>query len=185
MMNIKNKKGVMGIIFFFLLLFTIIVIGFIAVIAVSVGTYSNDIIYPVMVDLGVVGATNLSEVSEFTFGTINTFVQALPWLVAFSYVAMLIFSVVFIMSWKYNPNPIFIGLYFMFIILLIFGCIVMSNIYQDIYTGTDEIAVGLQNQAAMSFLILHSPWIMSLFAFIVGIYIFAGKQTEAQGGYGL
>ena len=181
----KDKKGVMGIILFFLLLFTILIIGFIAVFVVSIGTYSNDIISPIMQDLGVIGDTNVSQAAEYTFGTLDTIITALPWLVAFSYVAMLIFSIVFIMSWNYNPNPIFIGLYVMFIILLIFGCIVMSNIYQDIYTGTDEIAVGLQAQPAMSFMILQSPMIMTLLAFIVGIYIFAGKQTEFQGGFGV
>ena len=179
----KNKRGVMGIIFFFLLLFTILIVGFVAVMVISVGTYASDTLTPVMEDLGMVSETNLSSTAEITFGTINTLVGALPWLVAFAYVGMLIFSIVFIMSWKYNPNPMFMGFYFMLVILLIFGCVIMSNMYEDIYTGDDVIADGLQEQAAMSYMILYSPLIMTIMAFIVGIYIFAGKQTEFQGGF--
>jgi len=180
---IKNKKGVMGIIIFFLLLFTIVILGFAATILVSIGTYASDELTPVMTELGMVGGSNVSQAAEYTFGVTETFMAALPWLVAFSYVAMLIFSIVFIISWNYNPNPVFIGFYFMLVILLIFGCIVMSNMYQDIISGTDVIATGLQEQAALSWLILYSPLVMTVIAFIVGIYLFAGKQTEMQGGF--
>ena len=181
----KNKRGDMGIVFFFLILFTIVIIGFTAAIVVSLGTYVNGEITPIMTELGMVGDTNLSEISEYTFGTTDTIIQALPWLVAFTYVVMLIFSMVFVMVWKYNPNPMFMGFYFMMVILLIFLCIIMSNMYQDIYTGTDVLATGLQDQAALSYMILYSPFIMTLIAFIVGIYMFAGKQTELQGGFGV
>jgi len=179
----KNKKGAMGIIFFFLLLFTILILGFMAAMIVGVIDFASDTLTPVMTDLGMVGETNVSEASEFTFGTVDTLVTALPWLVAFAYIAMLIFSIVFVISWNYNPNPVFIGFYFMFVILLIFGAIVMSNMYQDIRAGDDIVATGLQNQPALSFMILHAPLIFSILAFIVGIYLFAGKQAEAQGGF--
>jgi len=71
MMEKKNKRGVMGIIFFFLVLFTIMIIGFIAVMVVSVGTYANDVVEPVLTDLGVVGETNLTQAGEITFGTVK------------------------------------------------------------------------------------------------------------------
>ena len=46
----------------------------------------------------------------------------------------------------------------------------MSNMYEDIYNSGDEvIGEGLQEQTAMSFMMLHSPWILSIIAFIVGI----------------
>jgi len=179
----KNKKGAIGIILFFVLLFTILIFGFTASIVVSLLTYTSSEITPIMEELGMVGTTNLSEASEYSFGTLDKAVQSLPWIIAFSYVAMLIFSVVFMVSWTYNPNPIFLGLYVMFVILLIFGCIIMSNMYQDIFTGTDVLAVGLQEQMALSYMILYSPMIMAVIAFLVGIYIFAGKQTEMQGGF--
>ena len=179
----KNKRGVMGIIIFFIVLFTIVIIGFIAAMALSIIDYASDEITPIMEDLGMAGGTNLSSVAEMTFGVTDTIIKALPWLVSFAYVAALIFSIVFIMSWKYNPNPMFMGFYFMLIILLIFFCIIMSNMYQDIHQADDEIGTRLQEQKALSWMILYSPLIMTIIAFIVGIYIFAGKQTESQGGF--
>ena len=47
----KNKKGVMGIIFFFLVLFTILIFGFIAVIVVGLLNYTSDIVTPIMEDI--------------------------------------------------------------------------------------------------------------------------------------
>jgi len=32
-------------------------------------------------------------------------------------------------------------------------------------------------------LIIYSPLIMGVITFITGIYMFAGKQTESQGGF--
>lgn len=182
----KNKKGFMGFVFFFLILFTILIIGFIGVVVVSVFDYTSGVVTPIMTDLGVVGDANLSQAAEITFGTVDTLVNSLPWLLLFSYVAMLMFSVIFIISYDYNPNPAFIGIYFLFVVLLIFGAIIMSNMYENLLTTGDEvIGVGLGNQTGMSYMILHSPWILGLFAFIVGIYIFAGRQTETEGGFGI
>jgi len=87
-------------------------------------------------------------------------------------------------SYEFNPNPVYIGIYFIFVILLIFGAILMSNMYEDLYSSNDGvIGAGLQEQTAMSFMMFHSPWILSIIAFIAGIYIFAGKQGERQGGF--
>lgn len=181
--NLKNdKKGIIGIVVFFLILFTILVIGFIAVIAISALGYASDTITPIMQDLGVVGSTNLSQASQYTFGTVDTIVDMLPFLLVFSYVAMLIFSILFVVAYQFNPHPAYIGIYFLFVVLMIFGSIIMSNMYQDLYTTNDPIiGTGLQNQAAMSFLILHSPLIFVVIAFIVGIYIFAGNKDNAGG----
>jgi hypothetical protein len=37
----------------------------------------------------------------------------------------------------------------------------------------------------MSYLILYSPFILTVIAFITGIYLFAGRQNENVGGYGI
>lgn len=181
----KNKKGVISIILFFLMLFTVLILGFIAAVSFGIIDFASETITPIMTDLGVVGDSNISSVAENTFGTMNTLVNSMPWLIVFAYAAMLIFTIAFVVSWNVNPNPVFIGIYFVFVLLLIFGAIVMSNMYEDLRTGGDIIAVGLQDQAALSFMILHSPLIFALIAMIVGIYIFAGKQMENQGGFGV
>lgn len=179
----KKGQGFMNFVFFFLILFTILVIGIIGVIAVSLFNFTSDTITPVMEGIGVVGSANVSEASQYTFGTVDKVVNSFPWLLAFGYVAMLIFSMIFVISYNYNPNPIFIGIYFVLVILLIFGSILMSNVYESIYSSGDAvISAGMEDQQAMNFMMLHSPWILTLIAFIVGIYIFAGRQGEGGGG---
>lgn len=179
---LKDKRGIMGIVFFFLILFTILIIGFIGVIVVAGIDFASDTINPIMQDIGVVGDANVSDASRATFGTVDTIVGMMPWLLAFSYVAMLIFSIIFVVAYRYNPHPAFIGIYFLFVVLLIFGAIIMSNIYQDIYS-TDDADIGerIREQQSMSFLILHAPAIFTVIAFIVGIYIFAGNKDSAGG----
>ena len=179
----QNKKGGIGIIIFFAVLMGVLVLGFIAAIAWSVLDVVSDEITPIMEGLGMVGDANVSEAAEFSFGVVDTFVQAMPWLIALGYVLALVFTLVFIFIVGYNPHPAFIAFYFSLMILLMFGCVVMSNMYQDIYTGTDDIASRLQEQTILSFMILHSPWIMALIATIGGILMFGMKNTSEGGGF--
>ena len=178
----KNKKGGIGIITFFSVLLIVLIIGFIAVIAWSVIDIASDELTPIMTELGMVENTNLSQAAEYSFGVANTFVQALPWVIAFGYIIVLIFTLVFVFIVGYNPHPAFIALYIVLMFLLIFGCIIMSNVYQDIYTGTDELALRLQEQTTMSYLVLHSPFIMAIIAIVGGILMFARQSTSEGGG---
>jgi len=186
---IKNKKGGIGIILFFSVLLIVLIIGFIAVIVLAVIDIASDEITPIMTELGMVDNTNLSQAAEYSFGVVDTVVQSLPWIIALGYVMTLVFTLVFVFIVGYTPHPAFIALYIVLMFLLIFGCIIMSNVYQDIYTGTDELALRLQEQTIMSYLILTSPFIMSMIAIIGGILMFTRQSTSEgggmQGGYGI
>ena len=180
----KNKKGGIGIIIFFAALLLLLVVGFIAAMVWSVIDIASDEITPIMEELGVVQGTNVSEAAEFSFGVANTFVQAMPWLIALGYVMALVFTLVFVFVVGYSPHPAFIAFYLVLMVLLIFGCIVMSNMYQDVYTGTDEISTRLQEQTTMSYLILHSPMIMGIIAIIGGVLMFTRRSSAEGGGTG-
>jgi len=184
---IKNKKAGIGIIIFFSVLFIVLILGFVAAMIWSVVDIASDEITPIMTELGMVDDSNISEYAEYGFETTNTFVQALPWLIALGYIMTLVFTLVFVFIVGYNPHPSFIALYFVLIILLIFGAIIMSNMYQDIYTGTDEIALRLQEQTILSYMILHSPFILTMIAIIGGVLMFARQSTSegGTGGYGI
>ena len=179
--NKDNKKGMFGILFFFIILFSILILGFMAIMVMSVVDFASDEVTPIMEEIGVVGDTNVSEAATYSFGMVDNFIQAAPWLIAFGYVLALIFSIVMVMGYNYNPNPAFIGFYIALILLLVLGSIIISNMYEDIYSGTDEISTRLQEQSAMSYLILYSPFIMSLIAFITGIFLFAGNREQGGG----
>jgi len=169
-----NKKGQFGLIVFFLILFTILIVGFIAAMSMGIIDYASDTLLPVMQQVGVdSGDANLSSAMNYTFGVVDTTVQAMPWVIGFAYIMMLIFSLVFIKVYNDNPHPAFMGLFIMLAFLLILGSIIMSNMYQDIYSGSDEIATRLQEQTLLSYSILYSPVILGLIAFIAGIIMFA------------
>lgn len=178
-----KTKGQISIILFFGLLFLVLVIGFIVAISYGVIDFASDEITPIMTDLGMGGDTgaNLSQASEFTFGTMDTVLSGLQWVIGIAYVAALLFSIMFALVSSESPNPFFIGLYFALMLLLIIGCIVISNAYEEIYTGTDEIATRLQEQTLISYMILHSPVIMVLIAMITGIFIFTRQGADAGG----
>jgi len=185
-MEIKNKKGAVGLVIFFSVLIIALIIGFIAAISISVIDIASDEITPIMEGIGVLDgtSTNMSEYAEYSVGTLDDIVQQLPWVIALGYIMMLIFTLVFIFVVGYNPHPAFIAFYIVLMILLIFACVLISNIYQDIYTGTDELATRLQDQTILSYMILYSPFITAMIALIGGILMFARQSSsEGMGGF--
>jgi hypothetical protein len=179
----EDRRGVFGIILFFVVLFTILIIGIIGVVLISSFDFASDTITPIMKDLGVVGDTNFSQVSDYTFGTMDRVVQAMPWVFAFIYVMMLVFSIILVVSYRESPHPIFIIIYFFLALLLIVGSIILSNTYQDLYNSNDsDIGNRIRSQTTMSFLIIHSPIILTTIVFIVGIYLFTSNK-ENYGGF--
>lgn len=185
-MKTMHKKGGIGIILFFFALLSVLAIGFLAAMVMGVLKLTTNEITPVMEGLGMVDNVNVSQAAEISFGTFNDIVNALPWVVASGYVMALMFCLVFIFIVGYNPHPAFMGLFIALMVLLIFGCVIMSNMYQDIYTGTDELAVELQGQTMLSFLILHSPLIMGMIAVIGGIIMFTRiSQMSGLGEVGI
>ena len=184
----RDKKGGIGIIIFFSILLIVLIIGFVATIVWAVVDIASDEITPIMEGLGMVGDVNMSEASRLSFGVADTVVQSMPYLIAFAYIMSLIFTLVFVFLVGYTPHPVFIVLYFALMLLLVFGSIVMSNVYQDIYSGTDDLALRLQEQTIMSYLILHSPVILVFIAIVGGIFMFtraASQEGNFGGGYGI
>ena len=178
----SNKRGGIGIIIFFAVLMGVLVIGFLASMIWSVIDIASDEITPIMEDLGMVENVNVSQAAEYSFGILDTFVQVMPSLIAFGYVLALIFTLVFVFIVGYSPHPAYIALYIALMILLVFGCVIMSNIYQDIYTGQDELASRLQEQTIMTYMILHSPFIMAIIAIIGGVLMFGMQSINKEGG---
>ena len=177
----EDKKGIMGIIFFFIILFSILILAFVAVIVIAAIDYSSEVVTPVFEGIGVIGSANVSEAAVATFGVADTVINSLSWLIALAYVLALIFSIVLVASYNYTPNPAFIGIYLALILLLIVGSIIISNSYEDVYNGTDELALKLQANVTMSYLILYSPFILTLIAFIAGIFLFATNKNDGGG----
>jgi hypothetical protein len=177
----KDKRGFFGILMVFIILFSILILGFVGVLVASILGYASSVITPEMKNIGMVDNINVSQASTIALRPVESMVNAMPWLVAFAYVMALIFSLVFASAYKYNPNPAFIGIYLALILLLIVGAIIMSNVYEDLYNGNDEIATRMQDQAIMSYLLIYSPIILTIIAFVTGIYMFSSKDQMGAG----
>jgi len=179
---LKQKRGqegsAIGIILFVFVLFSILILGFIVSMVIAITGYGSGVITPIIQEIGVVGDTNVTQAANDSIVIANDFIQSLPWIMGFAYFATLAFSIIFAVSFKANPNPIYMGLYFMLMLLLIIGAIIMSNMYEDIYNGTDDIATELREQTMLSYGIIYSPTLFTIIGFITGIYVFAGRQDE-------
>ena len=185
MIKRRDKKGVMGLVFFIILLITVLVIGFAASLLSGAITWASDEVTPIVNEIGnVEGIANFSQAADYSVKPANNFIQAIPWVIGFSYVAMLVFCIFFAIGYQSSPNPFLIGLYIFLVILVIFVSIIISNMYQDIYTGNDVLAQQLHEQQLMTFMILRSPVILTLIALIAGIFIFT-KPNDTGGGYSI
>ena len=176
---IKNKKGnAIIIITFFVILFVILFVGFLMVIGSAILNWGFDEVIPELISLGNIGSANMTDIASYTVTPMNTFVQNIPWLVGVIYIMMLVGSFGFIIIMRTTPSRWLISLYFALAILLIIACIFISNIYEDFYDGTDELAIRLKEHTILSYMILYSPLVFTIMVFITGIFLFSGMQQE-------
>lgn len=178
MINKNKKANAYLLIIFFVILFVILFLGFIMVIGSSILNWVFDIAVPEVSNLGTVGDANFTSAAKYTITPLNNIIQSLTWLTGVMYVMMLVgtFGIVFIIREK--PNRWLIGLYFMLALVLIIGAIFISNIYEDFYDGTDDLALRLKEHVILSHMILYSPTIFTIIVFATGIVLFSGMQQE-------
>lgn len=148
------------------------------VIGSAVINFVFDETIPELTNLGEAGSTNLTQIADLTLVPLNSVIQSFTWLTGVLYVLMLIASIGFTLAFRITPDKWLIGFFFMCVLILIIATIFMSNIYEEFYTGTDDLAVRLQEHTVLSFMILYSPMIFTIISFISGIVFFSGMQKE-------
>jgi len=174
-----NKKGsFIVVLMFFVMIFIALFIGLMLVFGSVVMNWTFDEIVPELTSLGMVGETNLSQASEYTVTPLNSVVQSFTWASGVIYVMMLVGLVGVTVAFRMNPSRWLIGFYFVLTIALIISSIYISNIYEEFYTGTDEVATRFHEHTMMSYLILYSPAIFTVICFVMGIILFSGMKEE-------
>jgi len=183
----KNKKGNMLLVLgLFIGLFIILGVGFVMVIGSATLNWVFDESVPLLDDLGVLygdennptASANFSEYSDYTIEPLNDFVQSLTWITGIVYVMMLIAVFGLAFANRGSPNRYLIGLFFVLVIALIMGSILMSNIYENFYNDTGELGDRLKEHVLLSFMIIESPVILTVISFLAGIIIFSGIREE-------
>ena len=174
-----NKRGnLMFIVWFFIVMFVVLFLGFVMVIGSAILNWTFDQAIPELTNLGEVGGANFTEIATFTITPLNNIVQSLTWLTGVLYVLMLVAVIGFAFVFKVAPSRWLLGFFFMSVFILVIASIFVSNIYEEFYTGTDELAIRLQEHTILSFMILYSPMVFTIISFIAGIVLFSGMGRE-------
>ena len=175
-----NRKGqnIMPIVWFFVFSFLILFAGFIMVIGSAILNWTFDEAIPELSNLGEVGGANFTQIATFTIAPLDSIVQSFTWLTGVLYVLMLVGAIGFAFVFREAPSRWLIGFFFMGVFILIIASIFMSNIYEEFYTGTDDLATRLQEHIILSFMILYAPMIFTIISFISGIVFFSGMGRE-------
>lgn len=157
-------------------LLLIVMFGVILAIGSSTINWVMDEAVPELTGLGQVGDINTTQVIGATITPVNTFIQNFTWVAGLLYIFGIIGIFGLALAFRSTGDRWLIGLYFGLALILVIGCIIMSNIYEDIWSGSDEFASIMGEHALLSFMIIYSPGIMSLIAFIAGIILFSGPS---------
>ena len=163
---------------------TILLVG-VAIWAFAVGGYlvqdAIGEIAPELRAIGTVGGANFTQSLNFVLDPIETIVNnyQIYATMLYGFGMILVFSMAFM--FRNSLNGWTIGFFIVCIILLITISIIMSNTYEQLYDGTDELAIGLKNAPTLSYLILYSPTILTIIAFIAGIIMMTGGSRGGTG----
>lgn len=176
---IENKKGnMMAILLVVGGLFVLVMIGIMLAIGSSTINFVADTVIPELSGLGMVGDFNATHTFDVTLAPVNIFIQNFTWVAGLIYVFGLLGLIGLAYGFRSTGDNWLIGLFFALVMILIIGCVFMSNIYEDIFSGTDEIALIMQEHVVLSYMVLYSPAIMAILAFIIGIILFSGPVEE-------
>ena len=173
----ENKKGNMVAILFIVGgLFLLVMMGVIVAFGSGIINWVADETVPVLSELGMVGDVNMTHTIDVAVQPVNILIQNFTWASGIIYVFGLlgIFGLAFI--FRSTGDKWLLPFFFSLVLILMIGCIFMSNIYEDVFRGTDELALILQEHVILSYMILYSPAIMSIIAFIAGILLFSGPS---------
>ena len=179
MIKRREKRGAMiGMLLVIGGLFLLVLFGIVLAIGSSVVNYVFDETLPEIEGLGEVGDWNATETSQMVLTPIDTFVQNFTWVSGILYMFGLvaIFGIAFV--FRSTGDKWLIGLFFALVLILIIGCILLSNIYEDFHDDNNDIANIMKEHIMLSYLILYSPAIMTIIAFIAGIILFSETGSE-------
>ena len=138
---------------------------------------ATDEIFPVLEDLGeIVPGYNNSETMDIALTPIESMIDNFSLMIGLIYVVGIIGMLSFAFIFRNNYNGWVVALFIVSIMVLIVTCIGVSQMYEDFYLEQDELGEALRSATLISYLIIYSPVVMTLVAFIAGIILFTGNQ---------
>lgn len=175
---LNKRANITAMIVFVFLLFLVLFLGFILVVGSSVMNWVFDIAVPELSNLGTIGDTNMTQASQYTITPLNNIVQSFTWLTGVIYMMVLIGSFGVLFIFRESGSKWLIGFYIALMLVLILGSMFISNMYEEFYTGTDDLAIRMQEHTLLSWMILYSPLVFTIMGFIFGVLLFSGVGQE-------
>lgn len=175
----KNKKGqIQAIIVLFLVIVILMAAGIGLAFVIGMFNEFTGEFVPVVSDIGQVGDVNFTEISDYSLTPVKTIGTSFNWLLGFAYVIALfmIFGLAF--SFRFTGNKWLVVFFTLLFLALLVVSIIFSNAYEEFYTGTDVLALQLQAQPLMSYLIIYAPYINAVIFIIAGVIMFTGNPEE-------
>ena len=173
-----NKKGQMWPVVILLAgLVFLLIVAVAGMIGWSVLKTATDDIIPEIRTIGEVQeGTNVSEYADIGLVPAESIIDNLGLFIGIIYIlgvgGLLSLSFIF----RNNRNGWVIALFVASSILVILITILISNAYEEFYLGQDDIGANLRSESLASFLIIHSPKILTFVIFVAGIILFTGEE---------
>jgi len=173
----KKSQGASYIILFITILFVLLFVGMLLVFGSAVITWVWDEAVPELTGLGMAGDSNMTSIAGSTITPANSFVQSFTWLTGVVYIMALIACFGLATAFRFTGNKWLAGFFICCMIMLIIACVFISNIYEEFYNDTGVLGTRLKEHVLMSFLVLHSPLIMTVIGFMGGVIMFSGDPS--------
>jgi len=177
----ENKRGQMW--------STIIIIGglialvlLIAAMTIGWGVVKSatDIIIPEIASIGeVLPGANVSEYADYTLIPAGNILDNAGLMMGLIYIIGLVGLLGYAFIFRNNFNG-WVAMFFVAsVLLLIMLSIFVSQYYESFYLDQNELGTILRSATLVSFLIIQSPVILTIIAFIAGIILFTGNREDS------
>lgn len=164
-----------------------IIIGLVFVVLICMGAaigwgvlkISSDEIIPAFEDIGEIApGINVSEYATMALTPVDIIIDNMPLLIGLLYLVGIAGMLSLAYISRTNRNLWMIGLFVLLVILVIAISIFLSQYYEDFYLGQDELGANLRDAALISYLVIYSPTILTIVAFIAAIILFTGEEEQ-------
>ncbi len=137
----------------------------------------TDIIFPEISKFGeVTDGVNISESANYVLNPVSTIISNLGLIMGIIYLLGIAGLLTIAFVFRGNQNGWVIAIFVASILLLIITCIAISEFYETFYLAQNDYGGVLRDYSLVSFLIIYSPTIMTIVAFIAGVILFTGNQ---------
>lgn len=141
---------------------------------------ASDEIIPELTSIGEIApGINLSVYTILVLQPVSIIIDNIDLIIGLLYIVGIIGLLGLAYISRTNRNGWMIALFVVAVLIVIISSILISQHYEEFYLGQDELGAKLREAALVSYLVIYSPTILTIVAFIAAIILFTGDE-EAQ-----